>query len=93
MNLTETKDGTVVEVFVKPNQREFKILLEGEDIIVSAKEEPTKNRVNKEIIKELSKLFHSSVKLASGATSRKKKFIIEDLTKAETERSIWESSG
>ena len=93
MNLTETKDGTVVEVFVKPNQREFKILLEGEDIIVSAKEEPTKNRVNKEIIKELSKLFHASVKLASGATSRKKKFIIEDLTKAETERSIWESSG
>src|SRR5512136_2486871 len=61
MKLVETKDGTIVEVFVKPNQPKFKITLEGEEVIVLSTQEPVKNKVNKEIIKELSKLFHSQV--------------------------------
>ena len=91
MKLVETKDGTIIEVFVKPNQREFKVKFESEEIIVFSTEEPVKNKVNKEIIKELSKLFHTQVELASGATSKEKKFMVRGLTKAETEKTILSS--
>ncbi len=92
MKLAETKEGTIIEVFVKPNQREFKVAVESGDIVVSSTEEPAKNKVNKEIIKELSRFFRTLVELASGATSRKKKLVIRNLTKAEVERSILRSN-
>jgi len=91
MKLVETKNGTIVEVFVKPNQPKFKITLEGEEIIVLSTQEPVKNKVNKEIIKELSKLFHSQVELASGAASKEKKFMVEALSKTQVERILRES--
>ena len=96
MRLVETKDGTIIEVFAKPNQPKFKVTLEGEDIVIFSTQEPVKNKVNKEIIKELSRLFHAQVELAAGSTSREKKFIIKGATKAETERTIkeaYQSSG
>jgi len=92
MRLIETKDGTILEVFVKPNQPKFKVTLEGEEIVVFSTEEPVKNKVNKEVIKELSRLFHAQVELVSGATLREKKFIIKGLTKTQTEGTIRESS-
>lgn len=92
MRLIETKDGTIIEVFVKPNQPKFKVTLEGEEIVVFSTEEPVKNKVNKEVIKELSRLFHAQVELVSGATLREKKFIIKALTKTQTEGTIRESS-
>ena len=91
MNLVETKDGTIMEVFVKPNQKQFKVALEGEEIVVFSNEEPAKNKANKEIIKELSRLFKTRVELASGATSREKKLAVNGLNKAETETIIRES--
>jgi uncharacterized protein (TIGR00251 family) len=91
MKLVETKDGTIVEVFVKPNQPKFKVTLESEEVIVSSTQEPVKNKVNKEIIKELSKLFRSQVELASGAASKEKKFMVEALSKTEVERILRES--
>ena len=91
MNLVETKDGIIMEVFVKPNQSEFKVTLEGEDIVILSTKEPAKNKVNKEIIKELTRLFHTEVRLLSGATSKEKKFMVQDLTKADTERTIRDS--
>jgi uncharacterized protein (TIGR00251 family) len=66
MKLTETKDGIIIEVFVKPNQPRFRIEVDDE-IVVFSTEEPVKSKVNKEIIKQLSKLFHAKVELVSGA--------------------------
>lgn len=86
MKLTETKDGTVIEVFVKPNQPKFKIAIDGDEIVVSSTEEPVKGKVNKEIIKELSKFFHTKVELVSGLTSRRKQLLIRDVEKSEIER-------
>ncbi len=91
MNFVETKDGTMIKVFVKPNQPRFKITLDGEDIIVLSTEEPVKNRVNKEIIKELSRLFCSKVELISGPTSKEKRFLIKRLKKAEAEKLLQEN--
>lgn len=72
-----------MEVTVKPRSRAFKVIIEGENIMVFCTEEPVKGRVNKEIIKELTRLFHRKVELVSGFSSREKKFFVRDITKSE----------
>ena len=86
MKISETKDGTVIEVFVKPNSQKFEVVVEDDEIVVRCTEEPVKGKVNKEIIKELSKLFHSRVEIASGAASRQKRLLIKGIEKKEIER-------
>ena len=81
MKLTETKDGTIVKIYVKPNQPKFKITIDGDEIIVFATEEPIKGRVNKEIIKELEQVFHVKVELVSGLTSRQKQLLLTGVKK------------
>jgi uncharacterized protein (TIGR00251 family) len=85
MKLSETKDGTVVEVFVKPSSQRFEIAVEDDEIVVRCTEEPVKGRVNRELVKELSKLFHARVELVSGLTSRQKQLLIEGIKKSEIE--------
>jgi len=86
MNLKETKDGTVIEVFVKPKSVKFEVLLEGDEIVVRCTEEPVKGKVNKELLKALSKFFHTNVELVSGAASRQKRLLIKDTKKSEVEQ-------
>jgi uncharacterized protein len=81
MNLTETKDGVVIEVFVKPNSPKFEVAVEGNEIIVRCTQEPTKGKVNKELVKALSKLLHANVELVSGATSRQKRLLVRGTKK------------
>ncbi len=78
MNISETKDGVILSIFVKPNSPKFKITFDGEEIVVYATEEPVKGKVNKEIIKELTKLLRTKVELALGATSKQKKLLLKD---------------
>ena len=70
MSIREVADGTIITIFVKPNSKKFSIQLDAQEIIVQATEEPEKGKVNKEILKELTKLFHAKVELVSGATSK-----------------------
>ncbi len=86
MSIKETKDGTLITIYVKPSSPKFKILQDGNEIIVYATEEPEKGKVNKEILKELSKLLHTRVELASGATSRQKQLLAVDTTKSRVEQ-------
>jgi uncharacterized protein (TIGR00251 family) len=88
MSITETKDGVILSVFVKPNSAKFKIELDGDEIFLHCTEEPVKGKVNKEIIKELSKLLHIEVELVSGATSRQKKLFVKGLRKKQVEERI-----
>lgn len=76
MKLTESKDGTIIEVFVKPNQPKFKLTIDDDEILVSSTEEPVKGKVNKEILKELTRLFHAKVQLVTGSTSKQKQILI-----------------
>lgn len=85
MRVTETKEGCVLEVTVKPRQRNFKVTVEGEDIAVFCTEEPVKGKANKEIIKELSKMFHRQVELVSGFASREKRLLVKNVKKIEVE--------
>jgi uncharacterized protein (TIGR00251 family) len=86
MKITETKAGTIIEVFVKPNSPKFELKIENEEILVFSTQEPVKGKVNKELVKELTKLFHQEVEIVSGLTSRQKKFLIKSVRKDEVER-------
>lgn len=88
MSITETKDGVIISVFVKPNSAKFKVELDGEEIVLHCTEEPVKGKVNKEIIKELSRLLQTKVELVSGATSRQKKLFVKGLRKKQAEELI-----
>jgi uncharacterized protein (TIGR00251 family) len=86
MKFNGTKDGTIIEVFVKPNSPKFRTMVENEEILVFCANEPVKGKVNKELVKELSKLFHSKVEVVSGFTSRQKRLLIRGVGKNEAER-------
>jgi len=88
MKIQKTKQGVMLEVYVKPRSKEFKIVAEGEEIIVFCREEPIRGKVNKELIKQLSRAFHKNVKLVSGFTSKQKKVLVKDAAKSEVEHAL-----
>ncbi len=86
MKITETKDGAIIEVFVKPNSPKFELKIENEEILVFSTQEPVKGKVNRELVKELTKLFYQKVEILSGLTSKHKKFLIKSVRKDDVER-------
>jgi uncharacterized protein len=86
MSLRETGEGVILSIFVKPNSPKFKIEVDGDEVVVYATEEPERGKVNKEIIKELTKLFHAQVEIVSGATSKEKKLFIQGIGIQEIQR-------
>jgi hypothetical protein len=86
MRIMETKEGVVLDILVKPRSPEFKITVEAEEIIVLCKEEPVEGKANKEIVKELSRLFRNRVELVSGFSSKQKRLLVKGAEKSEIER-------
>ncbi len=84
MKMNESKDSLIVDVFVKTNCAKFGLIVE-EDLVVCSTEEPTKGKVNKEIMKELTRLFGRRVQIISGLTSKQKKILIENYRKNDFE--------
>jgi|GEM_PF-324517 len=93
MKIIETEDGVVLEIFVKPRAKDFRIVAEGDEIVVFCEGEPIKGKVNKEIVRELSRLLHRKVELLSGFTSKQKRLLIRDAEKSEIERVLLEQTG
>jgi len=79
MKLHKTSGGVVVEVHVKPNSKQFRIAVELDELVVFCREAPVKSRVNRELVKELSKIFKRRVEILSGFGSRQKKVLIRDI--------------
>ena len=88
MSLIETADGVVARVFVKPNAKMFRIVIDEDKIVVFCTEQPIKSRVNRELVKELSKLFHTKVVLVSGSTSKQKRLRITGVSKKEVKQAL-----
>ncbi|MDH5438280.1 MAG: DUF167 domain-containing protein, partial [Candidatus Bathyarchaeota archaeon] len=57
MKLKETRGGVVIDVHVKPNSKQFRIAVESDELLVFCREAPVKGRVNRELVKELTRLF------------------------------------
>ncbi len=86
MSISETKDGIIIKVYVKPNSPKFKIEHDSEEMVVYSTQEPEKGQVNKEIIKEFSKLLHTKVEFASGFTSKEKQLFVKGMKKSQAEQ-------
>jgi uncharacterized protein (TIGR00251 family) len=86
MKISETKDGTIIKVFVKPHSAKFETVIANDEILVFCTEDPVKGRVNKELVKEFSRLFHSKIEIVSGFTSKQKRLLIKGVGKSEVER-------
>lgn len=80
MELLKVSDGVVVSVFVKPNSKRFQFKVEGDEVVVLCRESPVKGRVNKELIKELSRIFKKRVEIVAGFTSKQKKVLISGIS-------------
>jgi len=44
-------------VYVKPRLKEFRIVVDGDEIVVFCREKPVKGKVNRELLRELLKIF------------------------------------
>ncbi len=88
MSIKETKDGVVISIFVKPKSPTFKIELDGNEVIVYASEEPEKGKVNKEIMRQASKILGVKVEIISGLTSKQKTLFLKGLTKTQVEAAL-----
>ena len=92
MKLRETAQGVVLDVHVKPKSKKFRVEVDGEEVVVSCREAPVKGKVNRELLKQLSRLFNRRVELVSGFTSRQKRFLISDIGAEEAHRILASAS-
>ena len=86
MKLWKTAQGIVLDIYVKPNSKRFQIKTEEGELFVFCRETPVKGRVNRELIKELSRLFKRTVEIVSGYSSRQKKILVRDIEAKEAKQ-------
>jgi len=82
--LQQVSDSVVITVFVKPNSGQFQLKVEGDELVALCRESPVKGRVNKELIKESSRIFKKRVETVAGFTSKQKKVLITNISANET---------
>lgn len=85
MSISENKEGILLSIYVKPKSPKFKIELDDSELVVYSTEEPEKGKVNKEIVKELTRLFNCQAEMVSGFTSRQKKFFLKGISQKQAE--------
>jgi uncharacterized protein (TIGR00251 family) len=88
VRIIETEEGLILDVYVKPRSKVFRILIEDGEVVVHCLEEPVEGRVNKELVKKLSKLFSKRVELVSGFSSRQKRLLVKDAERSAIERAL-----
>jgi uncharacterized protein (TIGR00251 family) len=93
MKLQKVSDGVILSVFVKPNSKQFQLKIEDDELVVLCRESPVKGRVNKELIKELSRIFKRRVDIVAGFTSKQKKILIQSITVDEANATLSKHAG
>ena len=84
--MLKTAQGVVLDVYVKPKSENFRVELDVDELVVSCREAPVKRKVNRELLKKLSRLFNRRVEIVSGLSSRQKKLLIRDIEAEEVNR-------
>jgi uncharacterized protein (TIGR00251 family) len=88
VKIKETEKGIILDVYAKPRSKAFKIMVEGDEIVVHCREEPVGGRVNRELVRELSRLFGRRVELVFGFSSKQKSLLVRDAVKSEVEHAL-----
>jgi hypothetical protein len=78
LELLETTDGVVLNLWVKPKSDRFEIQLDNDELVVLCKSPPRDGKANREIIRELSKVFKKEVLLISGFSSKRKRILVKN---------------
>jgi uncharacterized protein (TIGR00251 family) len=86
MRIIEARGGIILEILVKPQSERFRLDLGEDEIIVFCTEKPVRGKVNKELIKEFSRLFRKRVELVSGFSSKQKRLLVHEAKRAEIEK-------
>jgi len=73
-------------VHVKPNSKEFRLTIQYDELVVFCSEAPIRGKVNKELLKQFSRLFGRKVELISGFTSKEKKILVKSIETDEVNR-------
>jgi uncharacterized protein (TIGR00251 family) len=85
MKIYETDNGVILNIHVKPKSKKFKI--DNNDILtLFCRETPVKGKVNKELIKELSKIFKKEIIILSGFRSIRKRIFVVGTNLVEVEK-------
>ncbi|MCK4478795.1 DUF167 domain-containing protein [Candidatus Bathyarchaeota archaeon] len=71
--MLKTKDGVILQIQVKPKSKNFRIQV-NDELVIFCRQQPVKGKVNRELVKELSKIFERKVEIVSGLRSKVKKF-------------------
>lgn len=67
----------MLEVQVKPRSTSFRIKVNNE-LVIFCKQPPVEGKVNRELTKELSKIFRKNVEIISGFRSRNKRILVKN---------------
>jgi len=73
LELQLVSGGVVVSVSVEPRSKQFQLKVEGDTLVMFCRKSPVKGRVNKELTKELSRVFERQADIVAGFTSKQKK--------------------
>jgi len=85
MKLTQVPQGTILEIRVKPKSRQFRMKL-NDELVIFCRETPIEGMVNRELAKQLSRLFKKKVEIISGFTSKQKRVLVRDAEVKEVEK-------
>lgn len=83
-SVEDAREGSLIRIRAKPGSKSF-LIKEVKDsyIKISLKSPPEKGKANKELVKGLSKIFKTRVKLISGKKSRTKIVLVKGMNSRE----------
>ena len=77
--------GTIIKVRAKPRSEAFKILI-SDEILIHCVSPAEKGKANREILRQLSRLFKHKVRIVSGQSSKEKLILIESIGSEEARK-------
>ncbi len=85
-NLTEVADGVIIDVLVKPESSEEKLVIEDDSIVFYTTEPPVKGRANAALIRYIVRNLRvpiTKVEIVWGKRVSRKRILVQDISKEE----------
>ena len=78
--LKKTSNGVIININVKPQSKNFEVKLSESEITIFCKSPPIGGKANREVMKELSKIFKHKVIIIAGYKKNTKIILVEGIT-------------